>query len=140
MHYTSKLKPGEYSVQQLFLTFRTIFVHIMFSPCSAKGRASDKDLPVQEAWAKCFLVHLLEFEILQTTWKNKTNSIKILDLLMKNWKIRVWYHLLHFFHVICKILNFNMWAAKHLAQASCTELTLRRIQMLIFCRSQFNQN
>ena len=25
---------------------RTIFVPNMFSPCSAKGRASDKDLPV----------------------------------------------------------------------------------------------
>ena len=29
------------------LTFKTIFVHNMFSPCSAKRRASDKDLPVQ---------------------------------------------------------------------------------------------
>ena len=36
-------------VQQLFLTFRTIFVQNMFSPCSAKRRASDKDLPVQIA-------------------------------------------------------------------------------------------
>ena len=34
------------SVQKLLLTFRTIFVHKMFSPCSAKRRASDKDLPV----------------------------------------------------------------------------------------------
>ena len=33
-------------VQNFFLTFRTIFVHNMFSPCSAKRRASDKDLPV----------------------------------------------------------------------------------------------
>ena len=33
-------------VQKLFLTFRTIFVHNMFSPSSAKKRASDKDLPV----------------------------------------------------------------------------------------------
>ena len=33
-------------VQELFLTFRTIFVLNMFSPCSAKRRASDKDLPV----------------------------------------------------------------------------------------------
>jgi hypothetical protein len=33
-------------VQKLFLTFRTIFVHNMFSPCSEKRRASDKDLPV----------------------------------------------------------------------------------------------
>ena len=35
-----------YCVQKLFLTFRTIFVHNMFSPRSAKRRASDKDLPV----------------------------------------------------------------------------------------------
>ena len=34
-------------VQKLFLTFRTIYVYNMFSPCSAKIRASDKDLPVQ---------------------------------------------------------------------------------------------
>ena len=34
-------------VQKLFLKFRIIFVHNMFSPCSAKRRASDKDLPVQ---------------------------------------------------------------------------------------------
>jgi hypothetical protein len=33
-------------VQKLFLTFKTIFVQNMFSPCSAKRRASDKDLPV----------------------------------------------------------------------------------------------
>ena len=33
-------------VQILFLIFRTIFVHNMFSTCSAKRRASDKDLPV----------------------------------------------------------------------------------------------
>ena len=34
-------------VQKLFLTFRTIFVYNLFSPCSAKRRASDKDLPVR---------------------------------------------------------------------------------------------
>ena len=34
-------------VHKFFLTFRTIFVHNMFSPWSAKRRASDKDLPVQ---------------------------------------------------------------------------------------------
>ena len=33
-------------VQKLFLTFKTTFVHTMSSPCSAKRRASDKDLPV----------------------------------------------------------------------------------------------
>ena len=35
-------------VQKLFLTFRTIYVHNMFSPCSAKIRAFDKDLPVKD--------------------------------------------------------------------------------------------
>ena len=35
-----------FCVQKLFLTFRTISLHNMFSPCSAKIRASDKDLPV----------------------------------------------------------------------------------------------
>jgi hypothetical protein len=30
-----------------------------------------------------------------------------------------------YFHVICKISNFDMWTTKYLAQASCTELTLR---------------
>ena len=38
--------PSSCCVQKLFLTFRTIFVHNMFSPCSAKRKASDKDLPV----------------------------------------------------------------------------------------------
>jgi hypothetical protein len=33
-------------VQKLFLTSRTTFVHNMFSPCTAKRRASDKNLPV----------------------------------------------------------------------------------------------
>ena len=33
-------------VQKLFLTFRTFFGHNKFSPCSAKRRASVKDLPV----------------------------------------------------------------------------------------------
>ena len=33
-------------VQKLFLTFRTILVHNMFSPRSPKRRACDKDLPL----------------------------------------------------------------------------------------------
>jgi hypothetical protein len=53
-------------VQKLFLTFRTIFVHNMFSPCSAKKRASDKDLPVT-----CFRNdnHLMSKKIIQTILK-----------------------------------------------------------------------
>ena len=72
---------------------------------------------VQEACAKCFAVHILKFEILQTT-----ENIKILDLLMKNPKLRVWCSL---FHGICKISNFKMSTAKHLWQASCIEMTLQ---------------
>ena len=54
--------------------------------------------------------------------KNITKNIKMLDLLMKNWKLRVWCSLFHFFHVICKIPNFDiLWTVKHLAKASCTE-------------------
>ena len=70
---------------------------------------------VQEACAECFAVHLSIFEILQTTRKNKTKNIKMLNLLVKNWKLRVWsefefwgwYSLFHVFHVICKISNVN---------------------------------
>ena len=51
MKTTSSENGGEQVVHTnclyLVLTFRTIFVHNMFSPCSAKKRASDKDLPVQ---------------------------------------------------------------------------------------------
>ena len=48
----------------------------------------------------------------------------MLDLLMKNWKLKSLMFFASFFHVIYKISNFNLWTAKHLAQASCTELTL----------------
>ena len=37
--------------------------------------------------------------------------------------------MVHSFHVISKISNINMWTAKHLAQASCTELTLKEIMV-----------
>ena len=36
----------------------------------------------------------------------------------------MFFFFLIFFHLIYKISNFDMWTAKHLAQASCTELTL----------------
>ena len=77
-------------------------------------------------------VRILKFGILQTTWKNKTKNIKMINLLVKNWKLRVWCSLFHFFHVICKISNFNMWTTKHLVQASCTELTLLA-QIIVHC-------
>ena len=43
---SSNYKFNTCCVQKLFLTFRTILVHNMFSLYSAKKRASDKDLPV----------------------------------------------------------------------------------------------
>ena len=45
---------------------------------------------------------------------------------MKNQKIYWWKTFCHMISacVICKISNFNMWTAEHLAQASCTEFTL----------------
>ena len=45
-----------------------------------------------------------------------------------------------FFHVVWEISNFNMWTAKHLAQASCTEFTLlshtsgREVEKKLFYR------
>ena len=50
----SKLKPGKNMLcTEIITVFRTIFVHNMFSPWSAKRRASDKDLPV--TFFCCFL-------------------------------------------------------------------------------------
>ena len=45
-------------------------------------RGQGKVNTVQEACAKCFAVHLLKFEILQTIRKNK--NLKMLNLLVKN--------------------------------------------------------
>ena len=52
---------------------------------------------VQEACVKCFAAHILKFEILQMMWKNETNNAKMIDLLVKNWKLRVWCSLFHVF-------------------------------------------
>jgi hypothetical protein len=61
IHENFKLEPGRTCcVQKIFLTFRTIFVHNMFSPCSAKRRASDKDLPVHieiAEWGHIYFAH-----------------------------------------------------------------------------------
>ena len=111
-----------YVTQKLGLKFLTEMLDISISWQMVKVSS------VQEACAKCFAVLKSKFEILQTTWKNKTKSIKMLDLLVKNWKLRVWCSLFHFLHVICKILNFNMWTAEHLAQASCSELTFKWVK------------
>ena len=72
---------------------------------------------------KCFAVNILKFEILQTTWKNKTISINMLHVLIKM-KTKSFCSLFHFFYAVCKISNFKMWTAEDLTQASCIELTL----------------
>ena len=46
------------------------------------------------------------------------------------WKLKT-KGLMFFVHAICKIPNFNLWTAKHLAQASCTELTLENTNCLM---------
>ena len=66
----------------------------------------------QEACAKCFVIHILEFEILQITW-NKWNK--------EHQTLKVQFFTNRFSILIS---NFNKWTVKHLAQASCTELTL----------------
>ena len=54
--------------------------------------------------------------------KNETKNIK---LLVFNFSPILLLGFVPFFHGVCKISNLNMWTTKHLAQASCTELTLK---------------
>ena len=86
---------------------------------------------VQETCAKCFAVHILKFEILQPTWNNKTKNIKSARFIDEKLKTKSLMFFITFFHVICKISNFIMWTAKHLAQVSCTELTLKQQSYLL---------
>ena len=60
-------------VQKLFLTFRTIFVHNMFSPCSATRRASDKDLPVFINFIEC--VKYLVFQLFSEQGKKQIKKL-----------------------------------------------------------------
>ena len=86
---------------------------------------------VQEACAKCFVVHILKFEILQITWKkwNKEQQTLSFQFFTNTFSILMFFVLI--FHVVCKISNLIKWIAKHLSQASCTELTLKRSKMWI---------
>ena len=51
--------------------------------------------------------------------------------------ISIWNLFVLFFHVVCKISNFDMWTANHLTQVSCTELTLHEAWNSIFVHEQF---
>ena len=61
-------------VQKMFLTFRTIFVHNMFSPCPAKRRDSDKDLPVLTIYTS----NVFTSYTAATTLKNSHNFVAII--------------------------------------------------------------
>ena len=55
---------------------------------------------------------------------NETKNIRLLVFSFSQIDLAFWCFWFWFFHVVCKISNFNMWTSKHLAQASVTELTL----------------
>ena len=83
-------------VQKLFLTFRTISVHNMFSPSSAKIRASDKGLPVPPIGSSSFetsvfcLIHLIHQGV-----KIQTSSI---ENFVQTFFIFDWLTMVHLFH------------------------------------------
>ena len=70
---------------------------------------------LQEASTKCFAVHLLKWtkEYQTLTFQFFTNKSSILIVFVL------------FFHVVCKILNFDKWTPEHLVQTSYNELTLK---------------
>ena len=87
---------------------------------------------VQEAYAKCFAVHILKIRILQITWnkRNKQHQTLSFQFLTNRFNILMFFVL--FFHAGCKISNLNKWTTKHLLQASCIELTLKVIWFIFF--------
>ena len=94
-------------VQKLFLTFRTIFVHNMFSSCSAKRRAFDKDLPVKENVLKIFCVFIWQSIYLSKS-NFHTNQFRLMNL--KVFKSSSYF--LRFFRKFCYGLiyrEYNRW-------------------------------
>ena len=105
-------------VQKLFLTFRTISVHYMFSTCSAQRRASDKDLPV---WRKKQMK--LTFASNQTIFQQKSAQVllkceKILNYLTLLYAVTMvmtpyllinwfWQLAAHFFAEFCHLSKIN---------------------------------
>ena len=65
---------------------QNIFVHNMFSPCSAKRRASDKDLPVH-----------IQFNMKENTWNSELEnwlSYRVSDLGWLGWLKILWFVLI----------------------------------------------
>ena len=79
-----------FCIQKLFLTFRTIFVHNMFSLCSAKRRASDKDLLVLKK-------STIDSFLLQTN-----NSMTLIRNFDKGWFMYQWHH------VPCRVVQWSV--------------------------------
>ena len=74
---------------------------------------------VQEPCIKCFVFNILKFAILKTTWQNKIKSIKMLDLLIKNSKLRV----------LCLI--FYIWIARFQILTCELQSVWRKLLVLI---------
>jgi uncharacterized Zn-finger protein len=63
MHGNSKLKPGEYMLcTEIVSDIQKIFVHNIFSLCSANRRAFYKDLPAKEVQEPPTIIPLLTYE------------------------------------------------------------------------------
>ena len=71
----------------------------------------------------CQMIYGPHIEILQIR-KNETKNIRLLVFQFFNNRSSILMFFVMFFSVVLKIQNSNMWTAKHLAQASCTEFTL----------------
>ena len=81
-------------MEKLFLTFRTIFVHNMFSPWSAKRRASNKDLPVRFFFS---VLHLFFYSFIKQhfhkiTWHFQTIIFLIRVILIT--LLKLWFNYL----------------------------------------------
>ena len=70
---------------------------------------------VQEAYAKCFTVHILKFQILQIAWKKWNNEHQTLSFHYFTNIFSILMFFVLFFHVVWKFSNFDMWTTKHLA-------------------------
>jgi hypothetical protein len=66
---------------------------------------------------------------LHITWKkwNKEHQTLSFQFFTTIFSILMFFVL--FFHVVFKISTFNKWTPKHLAKASCTELTLTKMEI-----------
>ena len=112
----------------LLWIFSLLHIHIIQWLCKANS--------VQEACIKCLAVHILKFEILQTNKKMKQKcSVFTIQLdMLERLKNEAYKSLCFVFHAGFKISNFSVWTAKHLIQASWTELASFNILTTELCK------